>query len=87
MLRRCLRAIRREDDGQDLIEYTLLLAFLALASAGVFMQLGATSASVWGGANTTIGQAGATATGVSSNSTTAGGGNTGDSGRDHDHRH
>ena len=30
----------RDDQGQDLIEYTLLLAFVALASAAVFIGAG-----------------------------------------------
>ena len=30
----------REEQGQDLIEYTLLLAFVALASASIFMSAG-----------------------------------------------
>ena len=33
---RLLRSLWREDEGQDLIEYTLLIAFLALATAGFF---------------------------------------------------
>jgi Flp pilus assembly pilin Flp len=31
-----LRTLWRREEGQDLIEYTLLLAFLALATAGFF---------------------------------------------------
>ncbi|MGD0772877.1 MAG: hypothetical protein ABSC05_08650 [Candidatus Solibacter sp.] len=33
---RWLRTLWREEDGQDLIEYTLLIALLALATAGFF---------------------------------------------------
>ena len=36
---RLLRTLCREEDGQDLIEYTLLITFLALASAS-FIGLG-----------------------------------------------
>ncbi len=31
-----LPALWREEEGQDLIEYTLLIAFVALASAALF---------------------------------------------------
>ena len=36
-----------EEQGQDLIEYTLLLAFVCLASAAIFITLGADAAKVW----------------------------------------
>jgi Flp pilus assembly pilin Flp len=36
-----------DDDGQDLIEYTLLLAFVALASAALFMGVGGNVNGVW----------------------------------------
>jgi Flp pilus assembly pilin Flp len=36
-----------DDDGQDLIEYTLLLAFVALASAAIFIGAGGNVAGVW----------------------------------------
>jgi len=34
-----MRAFWLEDQGQDLIEYTLLLAFVALASATLFLRV------------------------------------------------
>lgn len=37
----------REESGQDLIEYTLLLAFIALASASLFLSAGGSVASIW----------------------------------------
>jgi len=37
----------REDDGQDLIEYTLLLAFVCLASAALFINAGNNMAAIW----------------------------------------
>ena len=37
----------RDEQGQDLIEYTLLLAFVALASAAIFMNAGASVSSIW----------------------------------------
>jgi Flp pilus assembly pilin Flp len=38
----------REENGQDLIEYTLLLAFVALASAAVFIGAGGSISGIWG---------------------------------------
>jgi Flp pilus assembly pilin Flp len=44
----------REESGQDLIEYTLLLAFVALASASLFMSAGNSINSIWQSANNTL---------------------------------
>jgi Flp pilus assembly pilin Flp len=40
-------AFLREENGQDLIEYTLLLAFVALASAAVFIGAGGSISGIW----------------------------------------
>jgi Flp pilus assembly pilin Flp len=37
----------REESGQDLIEYTLLLAFIALASASLFLSAGGSVSAIW----------------------------------------
>jgi Flp pilus assembly pilin Flp len=37
----------RDDKGQDLIEYTLLLAFVALSSAALFVGAGGSVHEVW----------------------------------------
>ena len=37
----------REEEGQDLIEYTLLLAFVCLASAAVFINAGQSVSGIW----------------------------------------
>lgn len=37
----------RDDQGQDLIEYTLLLGFVALASAALFVKSGGSVQGVW----------------------------------------
>jgi len=37
----------RDEDGQDLIEYTLLLAFVALSSAALFMNAGRSVKGIW----------------------------------------
>ena len=42
-----LKTFWQEEDGQDLIEYTLLLAFIALASASIFLSAGGSISSIW----------------------------------------
>lgn len=37
------------EDGQDLIEYTLLLAFIALASAALYLNVSQTINGIWRG--------------------------------------
>ena len=44
----------QEDQGQDLVEYTLLLAFVCLASAAMFINAGASLSSIWTQANTQL---------------------------------
>ena len=46
-----LLSFLREEEGQDLVEYTLLLAFVCLASAALFINAGTTMANIWGIAN------------------------------------
>ena len=52
-----LRGFLVEDDGQDLIEYSLLMAFVALASAGLFMKAGKSVTGIWSTANSRLVQA------------------------------
>ena len=42
-----MRALWHDERGQDLIEYTLLLAFVALASAALYMGAGGNVTTVW----------------------------------------
>ena len=51
---RLLGALWREEAGQDLIEYTLLMAFVALASAALFISAGTNVSRVWSSTNTTL---------------------------------
>lgn len=51
----------RDEQGQDLIEYTLLLAFVALASAALFVSAGGSVKSIWSGANDNLTNAAAQA--------------------------
>jgi Flp pilus assembly pilin Flp len=46
-----------EDDGQDLIEYSLLMAFVALASAALFMGAGKSITGIWSTTNSQLVQA------------------------------
>jgi Flp pilus assembly pilin Flp len=47
----------KDEDGQDLIEYTLLVAFIALASAALFLSVGNSTSSIWGSASTSLSNA------------------------------
>jgi len=46
-----------DDDGQDLIEYTLLMAFVALASAALFIGAGGSISTIWTTSNTQLANA------------------------------
>ncbi len=52
-----LKKFWRDDEGQDLIEYTLLLAFVCLAAAAIFITTGQTLQGIWATANTVISNA------------------------------
>jgi Flp pilus assembly pilin Flp len=41
-----------DEQGQDLIEYTLLLAFVALAAAALFTNVGTSISTIWTTAST-----------------------------------
>jgi Flp pilus assembly pilin Flp len=49
-----LKRFLEEDRAQDLIEYTLLMAFLALVSVGLMSQAGTGIQGIWSGASSTI---------------------------------
>ena len=49
-----LRSFWRDEQGQDLIEYTLLLAFVALASAALFIGAGGNIAGIWSTSNSQL---------------------------------
>ena len=42
-----LKNFLRDEQGQDIVEYTLLLAFVALASAGLFISAGGSISGIW----------------------------------------
>jgi Flp pilus assembly pilin Flp len=44
----------QDEQGQDLIEYTLLLAFVCLTSAALFIGAGTSVAGIWNSTNTQL---------------------------------
>jgi len=54
----------REEEGQDLVEYTLLLAFVCLASAALFIGAGKSMANIWVDTNLIVTNAGQVANAV-----------------------
>jgi Flp pilus assembly pilin Flp len=49
-----LKSFLVEDCGQDLIEYTLLMAFVALASAALFLGAGGSISGIWSTSNSQL---------------------------------
>jgi Flp pilus assembly pilin Flp len=43
-----------DEQGQDLIEYTLLMAFVALASAALFIGAGSSISGIWTASNSNL---------------------------------
>ena len=56
-----LRNFWNDEQGQDLIEYTLLLAFVALASAALFISAGKSVQGIWTATNSQLSAANAAA--------------------------
>ncbi|MGO9095588.1 MAG: Flp family type IVb pilin [Bryobacteraceae bacterium] len=52
-----LSSLLRDEQGQDLIEYTLLLAFVALSAAALFLSAGHSVTIIWQVANNRLGSA------------------------------
>ena len=42
----------KDEQGQDLLEYSLLMAFIALTSAAIFINAGGSVNSIWQSTNT-----------------------------------
>jgi Flp pilus assembly pilin Flp len=57
-----LRNLWNDEQGQDLIEYTLLMAFVALASAALFLGAGGSISGIWKVTNAQLTLANTTAT-------------------------
>ena len=47
----------QEEQGQDLIEYTLLMAFVCLTSAALFVGAGTSVSGIWNTTNTQLASA------------------------------
>ena len=56
-----VRNFWNDEQGQDLIEYTLLMAFVALASAALFIGAGNSIKGIWGVTSTQLAAANASA--------------------------
>ena len=70
MFREILRAFRKNEQGQDLAEYCLMTALVALVALGVYWHMVGGMQNLWGAANTSLaagnavsGSSGRTATG------------------------
>ena len=57
VLMKFLKRFLLEESGQDLIEYTLLMAFIALASASIFINVGTSAKSIWKNASNQLSNA------------------------------
>jgi len=55
----CKRFLR-DDGGQDIVEYSLLLAFVCLAGAAAFIGMGANISGLWTIANNRLASANCT---------------------------
>ncbi len=49
-----IRAFFKEEDGQDLVEYSLLLAFIALAAIAVLSAVRTSVSTIWSKINSTL---------------------------------
>ncbi len=56
-----LKRFLKDEEGQDLIEYTLLLAFVALASASLFLSAGGSISGIWQSGSNQLANAAVTA--------------------------
>ena len=52
-----LRNLWKDEQGQDLIEYSLLMAFVALASAALFLGAGKSISGIWNATSTQLASA------------------------------
>jgi Flp pilus assembly pilin Flp len=57
MLKSYINSFLKEEDGQDLVEYALLLAFIALGAIAVLTNVQKSLNAVWTNVNTQLGAA------------------------------
>lgn len=62
MMKQQLTNFLRDEQGQDLIEYTLLLAFICLTSAALFVGAGTSVSGIWQSTNSSLAAANTAAT-------------------------
>jgi len=51
---RRIAELLKGDQGQDLVEYTLLLAFVMMASAAMYINAGGSVSGIWAVSNTQL---------------------------------
>ncbi len=88
-MRSLLRFVR-DEDGQDLTEYSLGVAFIALLSVAIFVTAGSSTSGIWGQANNTLAGANTSlaapvASAAPADPGNGGSGNDGGDGGDHHH--
>ena len=54
MLQRILGFFKKDDGGQDLAEYCLIAALIALVALGIFYRVSGGMGDLWGAANTRL---------------------------------
>jgi Flp pilus assembly pilin Flp len=54
-----LKSFWQEEEGQDLVEYSLLLAFIALAAVALLQSAGTSIKAMWTNINSTLSNAAA----------------------------
>jgi Flp pilus assembly pilin Flp len=54
MINSILAALWQEEEGQDLVEYSLLLAFIALAAIALLSGAGASVKTIWTNINSNL---------------------------------
>jgi Flp pilus assembly pilin Flp len=59
-MKNMMKRLWKEDEGQDLIEYTLLVTFIALAAAAIFPAVGTTINTIFTRANNCLNSAAGT---------------------------
>lgn len=57
MITSALQAFWQEEDGQDLVEYSLLLAFIALAAVALLSGVGGNISKIWTSISTQVSSA------------------------------
>ena len=53
-MKHIIKSFLQDEQGQDLIEYTLLMAFVALASAALFIGAAGSIAGIWSTSNSQL---------------------------------